>query len=344
MKYRLKKYLAIILLLVAIQTSSVPEAVARGAAFSFDSVWFDREGLRVVPEISTRWLTVVFEPRTNSTLNDFAATSDTTDSVIQRKAKAIIKSHDRLTEYLYDPNLAENACFFKMRPGLKLADIRHLINQLSQDRTVNYVHPTIVLNNKTFAFFNTFEMEWKTATPPAQRESLLSASHVAVEEHDKKDNRYAVDVTAIPFFRALNLLAEDIKVLRVTPSLVETKRALIEASLALYKSIINNLARSPRRLRQSLLDYAVAGLVDAKTKAQTGTKETESLFEEAKNLLQNARSLLETGELGTIKLRGYKLVKLFDAMDKKYTIANKEWFRGLIEATVKATVEAQKNG
>ena len=223
MKHWFKKYFAIIALLAAIQADTASEAVARAAAFSFDSVWFYRDGTRVVPEISTRWLTVVFDPRDNTNANVFESTSNTNDSFIQRKATAIIKSHDRLTEYLYDPNLAENACFFKMRDNLKLEDISHFINQLGQDRTVKYVHPTLVLNNKTFAFFNVFEMEWKTAIPKAQRESLLSATHVAVDE---KEKRYTVDVTAIPFFRALNLLAEDIKVLRVTPYLVEIKPSI----------------------------------------------------------------------------------------------------------------------
>ena len=222
-------------MLVAIQADTASEAVARAAPFSFDSVWFYRDGTRVVPEISKRWLTVVFDPRYISNVNDFVSTSDTNDSFIQKKAKAIIKSHDRLIEYLYDPNLAEDACFFRMRDGLKLEDVRSLINQLSQDGTVKYVHPTLVLNNKTFAFFNLFEMEWKTGTAKAQRESLLSASHAVVDEDDEKENRYIVDVTAIPFFRALNLLAEDIKVLRVTPYLVEIKPS-ISTKLSLFMS------------------------------------------------------------------------------------------------------------
>ena len=104
------------------------------------------------------------------------------DSFIQEKAKAILKSHDRLTEYLYDPNLAEDACFFRMRDGLKLEDISQLISQLSQDEAVKYVHPTVVLNNKTFAFFNVFQLEWKTGTDQAQREALLSAAHAVLDE------------------------------------------------------------------------------------------------------------------------------------------------------------------
>jgi hypothetical protein len=131
MKHCFKKYFAIILLLilVAIQAYTAPEAVARAAAFSFDSVWFYRDGTRVVPEISRRWLTVVFDQRYISNANDFESTGGSNDSLIRKKARAIIKSHDRLIEYLYDPNLAEDTCFFRMRDGLKLEDVKTLINR-----------------------------------------------------------------------------------------------------------------------------------------------------------------------------------------------------------------------
>jgi hypothetical protein len=228
MNYWIKKYFAIIFLFIsfAIQTDTAAEAVtvpgsATGgkkiaAPFSFDSVWFYRDGTRVIPEISKRWLTVVFDSHD--------------PNVIQEKAKAIISSNDRLIDYLYDRNLDEDACFFKMRDGLKLQDISQLINQLNQDEALKYVHPTLVLNNRTFAFFNLFQMEWKTGVDKAQREALLSAAHVVFDE---KGNRYTVDVTAIPYFKALDLLAEDIRVLRVTPYLVEIKPS-ISIKLSLF--------------------------------------------------------------------------------------------------------------
>ena len=228
----LNKYCTIILLLllVAIQAATAAEvetssSSATGekkiaAAFSFDSVWFYRDGTRIIPEIGKRWLTVVFTTGDNSTSNEFESTNDST---IQEKAKAILLSHDRLTEFLYDPNLAEGTCFFKMRDGLKLEEIHQLINQLNQDEAVRYAHPTLVINNKTFAFFNVFQMEWKTGADLAEREALLSAAHVVF---DDKEKHYTVDVTTIPFFKALNLLAEDIRVLRATPILVEIKPSI----------------------------------------------------------------------------------------------------------------------
>jgi hypothetical protein len=240
MNHWLKKYCTCIFLflLVASQSFAASEAGVTvnpvngakkiAAAFSFDSVWFFRDGTKVIPEISKSWLTVVFEPGDNSAGDDFGST--TSDSSVQEKAKAILLTHDSLTQYLYDPNLAENACFFRLRDGLKLEDIHQLITQLNQDTTVKYVHPAVVLNNKTYAFFNEFQMEWKTGTDEAQREALLSAAHVVFNENE---NRYVVDVTTMPFFTALNLLAEDIRVLKVIPYLVEIKPS-ISTRLSLF--------------------------------------------------------------------------------------------------------------
>lgn len=235
MNHFLIKYFSIIwlLLFAAAHAYTAPEAEARAAAFAFDSVWFYRDGTRVVPKISNRWLTVVFLQRYTSNADDTESATGGNDGFVQKKARALIKSHDRLVDYLYDPNIAEDACFFRMRNGMKLEDLSRLINQLSQDGTVKYVHPTLVLNGKTFAFFDTFEMEWKTGTPREQRESLLRAAHVVQDENVEKENRYKVVLTAAPFFRALNLLAEDIRVLRVTPYLVEIKPS-ITARLSVF--------------------------------------------------------------------------------------------------------------
>lgn len=231
----LRKCLAVLVLLVAMQADTASEAVARAAPFSFDSVWFYRDGTKVVPEIGTRWITVVFDRRYLPNADELDPANDAGESFIRKKAGAIIRSQDLLVDYLYDPDIAEDACFLRMRDGLKLEDASRLISRLSQDGTVKYVHPTLVIDNKTFAFFNAFEMEWKTGTPQAQREALLRASHAAVDEEAEEDNRYLVNVAALPFFRALNLLAEDIRVLRVLPYLVELKPSIM-ARLSLLMS------------------------------------------------------------------------------------------------------------
>jgi len=235
MNNRFIKYLSILVLLVAFQAAVPSDATARTAPFSFDSVWFYRDGTRVVPEISSRWLTVVFEPRNLSGTDDFTSEGDAGAAFILKKAKALIKSHNLLTDYLYDPNIAEDACFFRIRDGLKPEDAKRLISQLDRDGTVKYVHPTLVIDTKTFAFFNAFELEWKTGTPQVERESLLKASHAVPDEEAGKENRYLVDVAVIPFFKAVNLLSQDIRVLRAAPYLVEIKPS-IRARMSLFMS------------------------------------------------------------------------------------------------------------
>jgi hypothetical protein len=239
MTIRCKRIPAIILLfiLVAIGAETYGESVTRfssangkktnAAAFSFDSVWFYRDGTRVIPEISKRWLTVVFDVPSGA---DTIGLEPADASIIKKKANAILISHNRLTEYFHDPDLAEDACFFKMRNGLTLADVNHLITQLRSEKSVEYVHPAIVLNNKTLAFFNVFQMQWKTGVAKAEQEALLKDSHAAFDE---TANSYTVNVTALPFFKAVNLLAEDIRVLSAEPYLVEIKPS-INAHLSLF--------------------------------------------------------------------------------------------------------------
>lgn len=237
MRYWIKKRFVTLLLLVpvALQAAAFSEAAAKAAPFSLDSIWFFRDGARVVPEIGRRWLTVVFNRRYLSKEGDFQPTGEESENFIRKKAAAMVKSSDRLVDYLYDPHIAENACFLRMREGQKPEDVVRLMNQLGQDGAVQYVHPTLVLDDKHFAFFNAFEIEWKTGISKGQRESLLNSVHAAPDEKAEKENRCLVDVAATPFFRAINLLAEDIRVLRVTPYLVEIKPS-IRARLALPMS------------------------------------------------------------------------------------------------------------
>jgi hypothetical protein len=233
MKYRFNTFLALLLIIVAMQAFTASETLARSVPFSFDSVWFYRDGTRVVPEISKQWLTVVFDPRYSSTVDEVTSITGANDGFIRKKAKAIIKSHPQFGEYFHDPNLDVDACFFKMRPGVKPGDIRKLISRLQRDNTIRYVHPALVINNRTYAFFNQFELEWKTGTDPARHTALLRAAHAAADENDEKGKRYLVNVASIPFFKAINLLAEDVGVLRVTPHLVEIKPT-ISAKLSLF--------------------------------------------------------------------------------------------------------------
>lgn len=235
MKYFVIRNFAVILLLLAMQALAASQAQTRAADFSFDTLWYYRDGTRVVPELGKRWLTVVFEQRYLSGSGDIGASDDAGAIFVRKKARALMQSSRIVTEYLYDPNLAADACFLKMRKGVKPDEIRQLIRRLNQERTVRYCHPTLIVNGRTYAYFNQFEMTWKTGTPDVERKVLLKATHTAQEENEEKDNRYFVDVRSIPFFRALNLLAEDVRVLRVEPHLVEINPS-ITAKFSLFMS------------------------------------------------------------------------------------------------------------
>lgn len=198
------------------------------ATFNFDDIWFYDGSSKIIPDISMTWLTVVFDSRYARAANEFEGTYDT---FIQEKAKALIKSRSSLIDYFYDANLAEDACFFRLRDGLKRDELKELIKQLNQDEAVLYTHPAIILKDKTWAFFNIFDLEWKSSADKQRREALLKQAQAVCDE---KENTCRVNVLEIPFFKALNLLAEEISVLRVRPYLVELKPSLrVQLALAM---------------------------------------------------------------------------------------------------------------
>ncbi|MCX5905190.1 MAG: hypothetical protein NTV89_17360 [Proteobacteria bacterium] len=208
-------------------SAGAPEKKAP-APLSFDDIWFYDGSSKIIPDISMTWLTVVFDSRYARAANEFEGTYDT---FIQEKAKALIKSRSSLIDYFYDANLAEDACFFRLREGLKRDELKELINQLNQDEAVLYTHPAIILKDKTWAFFNIFDLEWKSSADKQRREALLKQAQAV---YDGKENTCRVNVLEIPFFKALNLLAEDISVLRVRPYLVELKPSIrVQLALAM---------------------------------------------------------------------------------------------------------------
>jgi hypothetical protein len=196
------------------------------ALFSLDDIWFYDGDKKVVPGISMSWLTVVFDARYAEAANGFEGTYET---FIPEKAKALIKTHGVLIDYMYDANIAEDACFFQLHDSLKRDELKEIINQLNQEEAVLYTHPALVLDNKLWAYFNAFNLEWKASADRERRAALLTQAHAL---YDEKENVCRVNVLEIPFFTALNLMAEDISVLRARPYLTEIKPT-IRAHLSL---------------------------------------------------------------------------------------------------------------
>jgi hypothetical protein len=236
MKHMIKCCIALIVALGIAALYSRAAAVTRfnsavqekkpAALVALDDIWFYDGDKKIVPGISMLWLTVVFDSSYANAANGFEGTYDT---FIPEKAKALIKSRSTLIDYLYDANIAEDACFFQLRDGLKRDELKELINQLNQEEAVLYTHPALILDNKVWAYFNAFDLEWKASAGRERRASLLTQARAV---YDEKETICRVNVLEIPFFTALNLLAEDISVLRARPYLVEIKPA-IRAQLTL---------------------------------------------------------------------------------------------------------------
>ncbi len=231
---RFKKYSAIILFWAIFCTvfTSVSDGVTTFSTdldtketpveLQFDDIWFyDTEMVLVIPDIRLDWLTVVFRPGLEAPEKSNAWSES--EALFVQTAKEIVGSHSEIIDYFYDRNLAKDACFFKLREGLNQNLMGNLICLLNKHRSVAYTHPTIGVKGKTHAFFNAFDIEWKTGVEQALREAIMNKAHVS---WDKNEYTYRVALSRAPFFKAMNLIAEDIHVLKVTPYLVELKPSI----------------------------------------------------------------------------------------------------------------------
>ena len=194
----------------------------RPAPFDSDDIWFyDQDTARVIPDIDLDWVSVVFHSGLVAPESSNARTEK--ETLFLQRAKQIVESHGEIVDFFYDGNLAKDACFFKLRQGLKGNLAGDLIVALNSHPFVAYTHPTIKIKEKTHAFFNAFDMEWKTGVARELRESIMNKAHVV---WDKSGYTHRVRLAQIPFFRAVDLLAEDIHVVRATPYLVELKPSI----------------------------------------------------------------------------------------------------------------------
>jgi hypothetical protein len=198
------------------------------AIFRADDLWFlDRGGEKIIPDINLEWIAVVFRTSVQSAHPAGQGTQPQVSH--QERAQGLLARFDDMRDFFCDDNLAENTCFFRLQKGLTKEKLLNLIRNLDNEEAVDYAHPTINIKGKTFAYFNAIEVKWKTGVRQEQQEGLLKQARVTFDE---KEKLYRVDIVEIPFFKALNLLAEDIRVLEGSPYLVEVKLS-IQATLAL---------------------------------------------------------------------------------------------------------------
>ncbi len=221
------------------------------ATIDFDDIWFyDEDRSRVIPDISLGWVAAAFnEDALDPSSPAFDSDEDSWGRLLQR-AKEAVGKYDEIVDVFCDPNLAEDACFFALRDGLSETGVRDLIGSLNREEWVAYAHPTLIVRGKTFAYFDAFRMEWKRGVEDVSKQRLTEQAHARYEPGEKI---YRVDVLAMPFFKAINLLAEDIRVEKVVPTLVPLERSIrVDLSVPLQGAQIGD--RIPFALRIQFSD------------------------------------------------------------------------------------------
>ena len=192
------------------------------AQVEFNDIWFySSDGSKVIPDIDTEWITVVFRSRFAST--DYTEDIDERKNQIINRAKALIKEHNELKDFFYDINIAEDACFFRIEKNTTKISLKSLIQKLNENSDVDYVHPAIKLHDTTYGFFNAINVKWKTGAARNSKDLLASKLHSLYEE---KSNIYRINIFEIPFFKAVNFFAEDINVAEASPYLVKLQPSL----------------------------------------------------------------------------------------------------------------------
>jgi hypothetical protein len=187
-------------------------------AIDLDDIWFyEEDRSRQIPNINLKWIAAAFDESTLAPDPGSFEPEWDPKAVLQERAREIAQEHEQIVDVYYDENLAGDGCFFGLRDGLGEGAVKDLIRALQTTESIAYVHPTLTLQGKTVAYFNAFQMNWKTSVDDASRKALMEQAHVSAEPPGEI---YRVDVLAISFFKAINLLAEDVRVLDVTPTFV----------------------------------------------------------------------------------------------------------------------------
>ena len=192
----------------AVSDSPQTDDKALPASFELTDIWFyDQDMVRQIPALDPNWVVAVIEPVPGLDASQSDPGAD--DGAWLHVAKTIVDRYDEIIDAFYDRNLADSACFLRLRDGLTDTRVMNVIADLNQNPWVRYAHPTLRIKDKTYAYLNHFKMEWKTGVAQERKRRLMHQVHVTP---GRAENFYQVDVLNIPFFKAVNLLAEDIHI------------------------------------------------------------------------------------------------------------------------------------
>lgn len=200
------------------------------APLNMDEIWFyGEQGKKILPEIGLEWISVVFRAEPGD--EAMGVPGPLGLQQLEEKSRQIVRERPEFEELFCDTNLLEEGCFLGFAKGMEEARLALLIQELAALPEVDYVHPTLELDGKTYGFFNAIDVKWKTGVDTETMGRLLVQAHVLPETNEEV---YRVDLFETTLFRAVNLLAEDIHVARAVPVLVEIRpsvRAVLSLNL-----------------------------------------------------------------------------------------------------------------
>jgi hypothetical protein len=187
------------------------------AGVTLNDIWFyNADRNKTVPDIDLDWIAVIF--RSSAIGADMLKPDASGDEFIKSMAERLLAQHGDLIDFYYDKNLADDSCFFRLRPDMTVDELPPLLAKINEHEAVSYAHPALKIQDRPFAFFNAFTLDWKTGVTEEEKSTILNQVPVSF---DNEDQIYRVDVRQKPFFQILNLLAEDIHVLQAAPYLLE---------------------------------------------------------------------------------------------------------------------------
>lgn len=216
--------LLFLLLPTAAMAEGQPMPAKRNPTDLNDTWFYNRKMETIVPEIDPGWVTVVLgsdvqdPPPEGETLTGEGGVTTAGDP-----AAAIRSRYDEVVDLLRDDTIHPHALFLKMRKDVSLNRTLDMIRQIRDIDGVRYAHPTLRIDGKTWAYFDLFDIQWKTGvSQTAQRELARRAGAFP----DKDGAHWRIDGDRIGFFTGVNLLAEDIRTVFATPVLKEVRPAI----------------------------------------------------------------------------------------------------------------------
>ncbi len=201
-------------------------AASAGTPIPLHRIWFYNKKMeKVVPAIRRDWITAVLSPAVTAGADSDQARK----AAVLETAAAIIQRYPLISDPLYEPGLNPRGCFFELEPGLFLPGVESLLERLSRDPAISYVHPVLDIAGQPHAFVDTIAIAWKTGVSQEKQTAIAGALGVVWDEPNRQ---WRVKQGQTSYFEAVNLLAEDPRTCWATPQ-YHRLAPLIQATLQL---------------------------------------------------------------------------------------------------------------